>query len=256
MSWSEAECDTLIAAYMKMFGDEMAGVAFVKRRVIQDLRLGALADRSRPSIEFKFRNLSHVLSERGLPYLTGYVPAANTQALLRDRFDSWLASHSHAFDPAPSHGAPVGPSPGDPQQPFAPELATPEEERVLRSIRERRGQTQFRQALLGRYQGRCQVTGCPITGLLEAAHIVPFAGPDFDHVENGLLLRADAHTLFDLGMMLVEPASLTVRIARAARVQPYLEMDGKRLWIGEGDGPSRQALAVRWERALETVAGG
>lgn len=42
---------------------------------------------------------------------------------------------------------------------------------VLRSIRERRGQSAFRSVLLKRFRGKCVVTGCAFVEVLEAAHI-------------------------------------------------------------------------------------
>ncbi len=47
-------------------------------------------------------------------------------------------------------------------------------DRVLQSIRVRRGQSRFRKLLLERYEARCVVTGCTVLDLLEAAHIVPY----------------------------------------------------------------------------------
>src|SRR5271155_3471993 len=41
--------------------------------------------------------------------------------------------------------------------------------------------------------------------LLEAAHISPYRGLQSNHPQNGLLLRADLHSLFDLGMLAVDP---------------------------------------------------
>ncbi|KQO38892.1 hypothetical protein ASF05_03155 [Aeromicrobium sp. Leaf245] len=70
---------------------------------------------------------------------------------------------------------------------------------VTRSIRLRRGQPKFRAALLEAYAGRCAVTGSETVSVLEAAHIRPFADGGAAVVQNGLLLRADVHTLFDLG---------------------------------------------------------
>jgi len=48
--------------------------------------------------------------------------------------------------------------------------------------------------------------------VLEAAHIKPYRGKTDSHLENGLLLRADLHTLFDLNLIGVEPDTLTVRV--------------------------------------------
>lgn len=82
-----------------------------------------------------------------------------------------------------------------------------ERQLIAASIKGRRGQTKFRQDLLKVY-GQCLVTGCQYEPILEAAHIEPyFLGGTFA-VENGLLLRADMHTLFDLGLGSVrQPAS-------------------------------------------------
>ena len=76
-------------------------------------------------------------------------------------------------------------------------------EYVTRSILARRGQRKFRQNLLLAYDGKCAITGCTIQELLEAAHINPFSksGNQGNIITNGILLRADIHTLFDLGLL-------------------------------------------------------
>lgn len=83
-------------------------------------------------------------------------------------------------------------------------------ERVAASIVRRRGQQAFREALIKRYHGRCVVTGCDVVAVLEAAHIVPYQGVATNHPENGLLLRADIHTLFDLGLLAITQDLLVV----------------------------------------------
>ena len=70
--------------------------------------------------------------------------------------------------------------------------------RVLRAIKERRGQASFRKKLIRRYGGKCVVSACDLRDVLEAAHIWPYRGTNDNHPSNGLLLRADLHTLFDL----------------------------------------------------------
>jgi hypothetical protein len=72
-------------------------------------------------------------------------------------------------------------------------------ERIAAAIAGRRGQQVFRQRLLDIY-GTCLVTGCDAEGVLEAAHIQPYRGAGTFLESNGLLLRADIHTLFDLGV--------------------------------------------------------
>ena len=77
-----------------------------------------------------------------------------------------------------------------------------------RQIRVRRGQQKFRDKLRVRYKGQCPVTGCKILALLEAAHISPYRGEKDNPSENGLLLRADIHTLFDLNLLGIEPGNV------------------------------------------------
>ncbi len=50
-------------------------------------------------------------------------------------------------------------------------------EAAFRSIRLRRGQREFRDALIERYRGRCAISGCSILGILEAAHLRPKRRP-------------------------------------------------------------------------------
>lgn len=59
-----------------------------------------------------------------------------------------------------------------------PEPATnaeEEQQRVLTYILRRRGQPQFRQALLDAYNHKCAITDCDAEAALEAAHIIPYA---------------------------------------------------------------------------------
>lgn len=77
--------------------------------------------------------------------------------------------------------------------------------RVMRSIVQRQGHAGFRQQLLDAYGRRCAVTGESAEAVLEAAHIQPYLGPRTNDVTNGLLLRADLHTLFDVHLIGVDP---------------------------------------------------
>ncbi|HZZ18730.1 MAG TPA: HNH endonuclease signature motif containing protein, partial [Opitutaceae bacterium] len=77
-------------------------------------------------------------------------------------------------------------------------------ERVLGQIVRRRGQKEFRESLLVAYDQRCAITNCDAVDALEAAHIIPYQGSATNNVTNGLLLRADIHTLFDLGLIAIK----------------------------------------------------
>ena len=79
---------------------------------------------------------------------------------------------------------------------------------------------------------------------LEAAHIVPYRGPQTNHPANGLLLRADMHDLFDLGLVAVDADSLRLRLAGELAGTEYEQYEGQRLWLprDEAARPSREAL--------------
>ncbi|MEY4519881.1 MAG: hypothetical protein RLZZ499_2481 [Cyanobacteriota bacterium] len=75
---------------------------------------------------------------------------------------------------------------------------------ILVAIKARRGQNTFRKELMKAYGGKCTITGCEVEEILEAAHISSYKGEHTNIVSNGLLLRADIHTLFDLGLIKVD----------------------------------------------------
>lgn len=118
---------------------------------------------------------------------------------------------------------------------------------VLRSIKQRRGQQKFRNALLKRYGPRCMVTGCEIVDIVEAAHIWPYRGAEDNHPENGLLLRADVHTLFDLNLIAVDPGTLTIATApELAQDGSYSALQGRELGLRAAFRPSLEPLIRRW----------
>jgi HNH endonuclease len=116
---------------------------------------------------------------------------------------------------------------------------------VERQIRERRGQRQFRDALRRRYGDRCLITACEILAVLEAAHISPYRGEDDNHPENGLLLRTDIHTLFDLDLLGIEPERLMVEVHPGIAPE-YGHLAGVTLRCAGGHRPSRKALMLRY----------
>jgi hypothetical protein len=125
-------------------------------------------------------------------------------------------------------------------------------ERVLRAIRSRRGQQDFRKVMLQRYGGCCAVTGCAVPDVLEAAHVWPYRGVEDHHPDNGLLLRADIHTLFDLDLLGIEPETLTVALAPGLLGHdPYGALQGKRLGPPDVRPPARAGLLYRWQSFRE-----
>lgn len=122
-----------------------------------------------------------------------------------------------------------------------------ERRRVLREIAVRRGQARFRERLLRRYGARCQISGCSFVELVEAAHIRPYATAGDNGARNGLLLRSDLHTLFDLGYLGIHPQTRLVSFLPALHEAGYGAFEGKILDIHTSSGPDPAALAERWD---------
>jgi putative restriction endonuclease len=131
----------------------------------------------------------------------------------------------------------------------SPYVPDGQDERVIieAQIRARRGQKAFRHTLRQRFGDTCLVTRCTLPDLLEAAHIAPYRGQKDHHSSNGLLLRADIHTLFDLDLLGIEPVSLKLHL------HPQAEGMGYDTWAGtvlacEANMLSHEAVESRWKR--------
>jgi putative restriction endonuclease len=129
--------------------------------------------------------------------------------------------------------------------------------RVREQVRaERDGQSTFRLRLLDAYDHRCALTGERVEPVLEAAHIQPYLGPASNHVQNGLLLKADVHKLFDAGYVTVTP-DYRFRVSERVRAEyengrEYYALQDREI-RRPGDTaawPSRDALAWHGERVF------
>lgn len=127
-----------------------------------------------------------------------------------------------------------------------PPIDTDHDARIweMRAVAMRRGQPAFRAALIEAYEGRCAITGCNVLDILEAAHIVPFRGAHTHRTDNGLLLRADIHTLFDLGHLTIDADNLTAIVAPRIRESEYGALHGRPIALPKdaGDRPNREHL--------------
>jgi 5-methylcytosine-specific restriction protein A len=123
--------------------------------------------------------------------------------------------------------------------------------RALRAIAVRQGQPRFRKALLGAYGARCAISGCEVLEVLEAAHIRAFRGPHTNHIQNGLLLRADLHTLFDLGLIGIDTETWTVLVSPRLRGTTYSSLKDQpvRLPAKPSERPDTEALRLHREWA-------
>lgn len=118
----------------------------------------------------------------------------------------------------------------------------------------RLGQGAFRLMTLENYDRRCCITGETTVPVLEAAHIQPVALEGGHSLQNGLLMRADMHILYDKGLIGID-ADYRIRVSSQIREQ-YL--NGKVYYAHEGEQlrslpksealwPSRDLLKWRME---------
>ncbi len=135
---------------------------------------------------------------------------------------------ARAIDPLTSPDSPSTPGPAtvatiDPPRYGTPTLVTP-----------RLGQGSFRVLVTDAYRYRCAMTSERTLPVLQAAHIKPYAAGGEHTLSNGLLLRSDLHTLFDLGYVTVDPDERKIVVSKRIREEyengrDYYELQGQSL---------------------------
>lgn len=122
-------------------------------------------------------------------------------------------------------------------------------QRVLMAIVRRQGQPAFRKVLLEAYGGTCAITGCRLPAVLEAAHVHPYKGDHTNVASNGLLLRADIHTLFDLRLIAIDPDTLTVIVSPDLDGTEYETFRGRSLRLTSEARFRVSTEALAWHRS-------
>lgn len=122
-----------------------------------------------------------------------------------------------------------------------------ERPRVIQTIFARRGQQKFRDSIRDLHGDKCMITGCEILHILEAAHINPYKGKKDNHISNGLLLRSDIHTLFDLNLIAIHPQTLKVKVSKSLLSTEYEDFSNRDILIRDNSSLSINALIMRWE---------
>lgn len=179
------------------------------------------------------------------PYFTKYNGNMSMQRLEKDFFSTYLAAEIAELT-VTSAPSPVDAATTDDNN-YLGKIAD-EREKIWRAIMLRRGQQKFRDALRSAHGDKCMVTGCEILEILEAAHINPYRGDNDHHIQNGLLLRADIHTLYDLDLIAIQPGTLTIHI-HPKLFNEYKDIHGTTLKSNSKKVIlSKQALEDRWEK--------
>ena len=248
--WTDDELAAAVEAYRQMEARLANGSALEKARVYREL--AAQHGRTSKAWEYRMQNISHVLDQAGKPWLPGLLPASNVGAKVEPKLAKLLGLSGETLTSVsgPTRGlleqeAKAAEASGS----FSPANEADERQHVLAAIVRRRGQPAFRKALLDAYYGHCAMTGCNVVDALEAAHIRPYSGQSSSVVSNGLLLRADVHTLFDLYLIAVDPVSLQVSLAPALHQSSYSDLIGKELASPVSATLSASPDSLAWHRS-------
>jgi hypothetical protein len=81
--WSREEVEATVASYFRMLESGLRGESFNKSALRREL-LPLLRGRTNSGVERKHQNISAVLRQERIPYISGYKPLGNYQALLRE----------------------------------------------------------------------------------------------------------------------------------------------------------------------------
>ncbi|WP_193312965.1 HNH endonuclease [Georgenia subflava] len=204
-----------------------------EREYVSRFRFRAAADMAADRVSW-----SEVQENTGFRQSPSWAPHSDDSAV-----EAWLSSLFEQFDAAETafvdSAAAVA---------RIADLKEDSRERALAEIAVRRGQGPFRKSLLSAYGRRCTVTGTAEEAVLEAAHISPYRGEHTNVVANGLLLRSDIHTLFDLHLLTVrrEGERHVVHVSPALGEDIYRALDGRaigHLPRNPQHWPSAEALA-------------
>ena len=95
--------------------------------------------------------------------------------------------------------------------------------------RARRGQGQFRNNLLEKYGRKCVITGKGPEEVLEAVHILSHAESGINELDNGLLMRADIHHLFDEKLISINPDTKVIEVDTRLRDTDYWQYNGNEI---------------------------
>ena len=132
------------------------------------------------------------------------------------------------------------------------EKAKQEEDIEYELRAKRKAQSLFRELILKTYERKCCVTGIDTIEVLQAAHIQPYVNPLSHNRQNGLLLSAEMHLLYDKGLMtIIKEDDNTYRVfMHEGKVhKSYYDYNKKLITLPQSkeDRPSARALAIQNE---------
>lgn len=105
--WQDDELDAIVAEYFNMLTAELSGRPYIKAR--HNAVLMAKIGRTHRSVEFKHQNISAVLDELGMPWISGYIPKRNYQNAIFGAIDRYLGQHPGILEFVPDEKAAIAP---------------------------------------------------------------------------------------------------------------------------------------------------
>jgi len=226
--WTHEQLAAAVEAYRWMQVRTAEGLKLNKTQLYRDLALKH--GRTPKAWEYRMQNISHVLDEANQNWIEGLRPAKNVGSDITGTLVKLLGIRpAVAVSPSTLIKLEQQRLLVDESGYFLPENVEDQRNRVVRSIVQRQGQKEFRTALMAAYENKCAMTGCAVVDVLEAAHIHPYLGRETNTVSNGLLLRADIHTLFDLYLVGVDTSTMQICVAPNLAGSCYWELTGRAL---------------------------
>ncbi|WP_071942323.1 HNH endonuclease [Halomonas aestuarii] len=130
---------------------------------------------------------------------------------------------------------------------------------IIREVKTRVHQAEFRARVMQAYSNRCAMTGLPVLQLLEAAHIIPDNHrASTAEVSNGISLSRLHHRAYDAGLVGIDP-DFKVHLNEellATKDGPLLEsmkqLNGQQISLPRNSKqrPNREALELRYQQFL------
>lgn len=96
--WSDEELKAALDAYLYMLQLEVSSIPFSVNEQSKVLLSGPLIGRSEASIHYRMRNISFVVSERGLPTLNAFSAAPQVGRNVMSRINSLLDARAHTVE--------------------------------------------------------------------------------------------------------------------------------------------------------------
>lgn len=216
--WSEEEITLALALYCvtpySRITPHTPGIA----------RLGELLERTSGAASMKLANLAFLDPAVAASGRKGFANGSRTDKVVWERYtksgdltqlvedaQKFAAKRGFSLDEILGDASTMSLSPVAFAHTETPTLL-PGETEAMAQMRIRRGQDFFRRTVLAKTGGACAITHCPITQLIEAAHILPWS--DYpEHrldVRNGIMLSSTFHRAFDANLFGITPDGIIV----------------------------------------------